>query len=214
MNAKENSTYYRLELDDYSAAAFTSFGKYYYGTMEDLRCFFGELTIDEELNKRFKDLISTFQAFDEGQQGLTHYIAYRKVPFLVPAHLLHKETVTLESYKWEHTNTWGWPYYMRCDKVESEHLWFACGGEYFRAVKAVFLKLQYAGTADQWNHIGTMLWGFPCILTGNPFSFWNRLAETEKHFKTMEEVQQDWKAFLKAPDPDYSEFCNDIFGDG
>ena len=48
MNAKENSTYYRLELDDYSAAAFTSFGKYYYGTMEDLRCFFGELTIDEE----------------------------------------------------------------------------------------------------------------------------------------------------------------------
>ena len=214
MNAKENPTYYRLELDDYSAAAFTSFGKYYYGTMEDLRCFFGELTIDEELNKRFKDLISTFQAFDEGQQGLTHYIAYRKVPLLVPAHLLHKETVTLESYKWEHTNTWGWPYYMRCDKVESEHLWFACGGEYFRAVKAVFLKLQYAGTADQWNHIGTMLWGFPCILTGNPFSFWNRLAEPEKHFKTMEEVQQDWKAFLKAPDPDYSEFCNDIFGDG
>ena len=214
MNAKENPTYYRLELDDYSAAAFTSFGKYYYGTMEDLRYFFGELTIDEELKKRFKDLISTFQAFNEGQQDLTHSIAYRKVPFLVPAHLLHKETVTLESYKWEHTNTWGWPYYMRCDKVESEHLWFACGGEYFRAVKAVFSKLQYAGTADQWNHIGTMLWGFPCILTGNPFSFWNRLAEPEKHFKTMEEVRQDWKAFLETPDPDYSEFCNDIFGDG
>jgi len=214
MTAKEKTTYYRLELDDYSAAAFTSFGKYYYGTMEDLRYFFGELTIDEELKKRFKDLISTFQAFNEGQQDLTHSIAYRKVPFLVPAHLLHKETVTLESYKWEHTNTWGWPYYMRCDKVESEHLWFACGGEYFRAVKAVFSKLQYAGTADQWNHIGTMLWGFPCILTGNPFSFWNRLAEPEKHFKTMEEVRQDWKAFLETPDPDYSEFCNDIFGDG
>ena len=214
MNAKENSIYYRLELDDYSAAAFTSFGKYYYGTTEDLRCFFEELISDGELKKRFKDLISTFQAFDEGQQGLTHSIAYRKVPFLVPAHLLHKETVTLESYKWEHTNTWGWPYYMRCDKVESEHLWFACGGEYFRAVKAVFSKLQYAGTADQWNHIGTLLWGFPCILTGNPFSFWNRLAEPEKHFKTMEEVQQDWKAFLETPDPDYSEFCNDIFGDG
>ncbi len=214
MNAKENPTYYRLELDDYSAAAFTSFGKYYYGTTEELRCFFGELTIDEELNKRFKDLISTFQAFDEGQQGLTHYIAYRKVPFLVPAHLLHKETVTLENYKWEHTNTWGWPYYMRCDKVKSEHLWLACGGKYCRAVKAMFSKLQYAGTADQWNHIGSMLWGFPCILVGNPFGFWNRLAEPEKHFKTMEEVQQDWKAFLKAPDPDYSEFCNDIFGDG
>ena len=214
MTAKENPTYYRLELDDHSAAAFTSFGKYYYGTMEDLRCFFGELIIDEDLKKRFKDLISTFQAFDEGQRGLTHSIAYRKVPFLVPAHLLHKEAVTLENYKWEHTNTWGWPYYMRCDKVESEHLWFACGGEYFRAVNAVFSKLQYAGTAGNWNHIGTMLWGFPCILAGNPFSLWNRLAEPEKHFRIEEEVLQDWNEFLKAPDPDYSEFCNDIFGDG
>ena len=43
MSANVKPTYYRLELDDYSAAAFTSFGKYYYGTLEDLRCFFGEL---------------------------------------------------------------------------------------------------------------------------------------------------------------------------
>ena len=42
MCVKVEPTYYRLELDDYSAAAFTSFGKYYYGTLEDLRCFFGE----------------------------------------------------------------------------------------------------------------------------------------------------------------------------
>ena len=37
MSANVEPTYYRLELDDYSAAAFTSFGKYYYGTLEDLR---------------------------------------------------------------------------------------------------------------------------------------------------------------------------------
>ena len=43
---REKPRYYRLELDDYSAAAFTSFGKYYYGTTEDFRCFFRELTID------------------------------------------------------------------------------------------------------------------------------------------------------------------------
>ena len=33
MESKRPSFYYRLELDDYSAAAFTSFGKYYYGTL-------------------------------------------------------------------------------------------------------------------------------------------------------------------------------------
>lgn len=54
MCVKVEPTYYRLELDDYSAAAFTSFGKYYYGTLEDLRCFFGELAHDEKLKKQFR----------------------------------------------------------------------------------------------------------------------------------------------------------------
>ena len=76
MCVKVEPTYYRLELDDYSAAAFTSFGKYYYGTLEDLRCFFGELAHDEKLKKQFKELLSTFQAFEEGQQDLSHSIAY------------------------------------------------------------------------------------------------------------------------------------------
>lgn len=48
MCVKVEPTYYRLELDDYSAAVFTSFGKYYYGTLENLRCFFGELAHDEK----------------------------------------------------------------------------------------------------------------------------------------------------------------------
>ena len=73
MCVKVEPTYYRLELDDYSAAAFTSFGKYYYGTLEDLRCFFGELAHDEKLKKQFKELLSTFQAFEEGRQDLSHY---------------------------------------------------------------------------------------------------------------------------------------------
>ena len=105
MCVKVEPTYYRLELDDYSVAAFTSFGKYYYGTLEDLRCFFGELAHDEKLKKQFKELLFTFQAFEEGHQDLSHSIAYRKVPFLVPAQLLHREPVTLENYKWTHINT-------------------------------------------------------------------------------------------------------------
>ena len=99
---------------------------------------------------------------------------------------------------------------MRCDEVKSEHLWLACDGEYCRATKAMFSRLQYTGTIGRWNHVGTMLWGFPCILTGNPFSFWNRLAEPEKQFKTKEDAKRDWELFPENPDPDYSEFCNDI----
>ena len=59
-----------------------------------------------------------------------------------------------------------------------------------------------------------MLWGFPGILTGDLSGFRNRLAEPEEYFKSRAEAQQDWEAFTFAPDPDYTEFCNDIFGDG
>lgn len=214
MSTKTTPIYYRLELDDCSAPAFTSFGKYYFGTLNDLRDFFSELAHYELFKDRFKELTSTFQAFEEGKQNLKHHVAYREVPFLVPVRLLHSEKVTLENHAWTHLNTWEWPYYMRCDKVESEHLWLSCGREYCRATKAIFMKLQYTGHIGDWSDIGTMLWGFPCILTGDSNSFWSRLAEPEKCFKTRADAQQDWESFRRAPDPDYTEFCNDIFGDG
>lgn len=214
MSTKTTPIYYRLELDDCSAPAFTSFGKYYYGTLDDLRDFFSELAHDELFKDRFKELISTFQAFEEGKQNLKHHVAYREVPFLVPVRLLHSAKITLENHAWTHFNTWDHPYYMRCDKVGSEHLWFACGGDFCRATKAVFTNLQYTGHPDVWKAVGSMLWGFPCILAGDSNRFWNRLAEPEKHFSTRSAAKQDWEAFRNTPEPDYTEFCNDIFGDG
>jgi len=214
MSAKTKPAYYRLELDDCSVPAFTSFGKYYYGTLNDLRAFFDALGSDEVFKLRCSDLTSTFQAFEAGQKDLKHNVAYRDVPFLVPVRLLHSEKITLENHAWTHLNTWDYPYYMRCDKVESEHLWLACGREYCRVAKASFTKLQYTARVGKWNDVGTMLWGFPCILAGDANGFWNRLAEPEKHFNNRVEAELDWESFRSTPDPDYAEFCNDIFGDG
>ena len=213
MESKIASVYYRLELDDYSAAAFTSLGKYYYGTLDEIRDFIAQLSNDD-FHDRFSELISAFQAFEFGQHEVTHQVAYRETPLLVPAQLLHKEKITLDNYAWEHLNTWRWPYSMRCEKVESEHFWFACDREYFRATKAVFTNLQYAGAIGQWKDVGNMLWGFPCILAGGPAGFRNLLGEPERRFQSRAEAQKDWAAFIIKPDPDYKEFCNDIFGDG
>ena len=149
MESEIASVYYRLELDDYSAAAFTSFGKYYYGTLDEIRDFIDELCSNEDFGDRFVELISAFHAFEAGQHDVKHNVAYRDVPLLVPVRLLYKEKITLDNHAWEHLNTWRWPYNMRCEKVESEHLWFACGREYCRAAKAVFTNLQYAGTIGQ-----------------------------------------------------------------
>ena len=41
--------YYRLELDDYAAAAFTSFSKDYYGTFDDILRLMDALENDEDL---------------------------------------------------------------------------------------------------------------------------------------------------------------------
>ena len=48
------SRYYRLMLDDFSAASFTSFDKVYYGTLEQINAFFEEMKSDEEIAKRQK----------------------------------------------------------------------------------------------------------------------------------------------------------------
>ena len=211
MNKKQ---YFRLILDDYSAASFTSFTKHYFGTWEEIKALLEDLEKNKRSEDSHKSLLDAFHAYEAGQTDVTHNAAYQIVPFLLPAQLLHSEKVEMNNYEWEHLNTWRWPYNMRCDKVTSEHLWFKCDGEWIRAFKAEFSLLRYEKLDDSWSVVGDMLWGFPGMLTGNPSRFYNVLAEPEKFFKTKKELEEDWKKFKATPDPDYTEFCNDIFGDG
>ena len=48
--------YYCLHLDDYSTPAFISYGKSYYGTLEDLKAFIDTLDEAEETHERFESL--------------------------------------------------------------------------------------------------------------------------------------------------------------
>ena len=49
---------YCLNLDDYSAASFTSFGKAYYGTMPQISAFIKALAEDERSRKNHEELPS------------------------------------------------------------------------------------------------------------------------------------------------------------
>lgn len=51
--------YYQLELDDVSTPTFVRFGKYYFGTMEEIYTFVGELEKDEQ----FRDAQADWEAF-------------------------------------------------------------------------------------------------------------------------------------------------------
>ena len=45
---------YRLQLDDYSAPSFTSFGKDYFGTLDQMREVSNAIRCDENLASRFR----------------------------------------------------------------------------------------------------------------------------------------------------------------
>ena len=52
--------FYRLLLDDYSAASFTSFDKDYFGTLEDIGGLFKAIREDEDTAERFQDILSVY----------------------------------------------------------------------------------------------------------------------------------------------------------
>ena len=99
-----DTQYYRLELDDYSVASFCSFGKYYFGTLGEIRAFINAL--DKEYEGSHRELVSAFRAYEGGQTDVTHHVAFQEVPLLTPAKLVHAEKAVLKNHAWDHINIW------------------------------------------------------------------------------------------------------------
>ena len=201
-------------LDDYSAASFTSFGKAYYGTLEQIAGFINSIENDADLDGRFTELIAAFRQYCSGDLSVTHNVAYQKVPLLEPVKLVGSATQRLDNYRWNHKNTWGWPYAMRCDTVETQHYWISAEGYYARCVVALFENLAYHGVGREWNQVGNMLWGFPHIIESSGNLVTNTLLVEEKRFSKRKDMLADKEAFLDSRDVNFEAFCNDIFGDG
>ena len=208
-----NKQIYKLCLDDYSAASFTSFGKEYFGTFEMIESFIDAIKYDEQISEKFADLISTFDKYKNGAKNVTHNVAYKEVPFLKRVKCLGKTNSLLMNYKWEHLNTWRWPYNMMFEISQSEHLWLSFNKRYVRCIKTVFTNLQYQNCTGEYTTPG-MLWGFPHQIEIEKSKVFNRLFVVEKCFKNKQEAVEDMKVFLIKPDPVYNEIINDIFGDG
>ena len=206
--------YYCLHLDDYSAAAFTSFGKAYYGTMAEIKAFIEALDSDPEYHEAYSQLVSAFREYEAGNTAVKHNVAYQEIPLLEPVKLLGKAALRLDNYRWEHLNTWRWPYNMKCDMVDTTHYWFALDGVYFRAVKARFKNLRYKDIGDGWTAIDDRFWGFPMMIAAEENYLYNRLAVEERRFNRKRDAEDDRASFPSTRDVDFTEFCNDIFGDG
>lgn len=206
--------YYRLLLDDYSAASFTSFDKAYFGTFEELDDFFAVLKEDEVTKKHQADILSAYDEYISGNKTVSHKATYRDVSFLVPAKVLGVETSVLTDYSWDHFNAWQCIYKMKCDKVESTHIWVSCRRRYIRCIQAKFTNLQCENILNKYEPLGDMIWGYPRQIVGSNGNLQNRLFVEEKVFKNKAEAYNNRKEFIHSPDPNFSSFLDDIFGDG
>lgn len=205
---------HRLRLDDYSTASFTSFDKDYFGTLEDIDGLFEAIREDENTVDQFQDILSVYDQYLAGNRKVTHNVAYRDVPFLVPAKVLAVETSVLTDHSWEHVNTWDCIYQMKCDKAESKHIWFSCHGSYTRCIQTRFTNLLYESAAGSYvSHDGWM-WGFPHQLEYEPPITESRLYVVEKSFKNKAEAMADRINFIQNPDSQFGNVLDDLFGDG
>ena len=177
---------YHIELDDYSTPAFVSFGKNYYGTMEDIEEFITKFKDDEN-----DELVKAFQEYKDGNRDVEITVAYRKRKMLEEVKVYGSKEINSGSFEWEHTNVWGFPYYLRCESLNSLHFWIKNGVILYRVIKARFTNLQYKNTIGEWTDINA-IWGFPHIIE---FGMYNTLMVVEKKFDTVKELKKDMQNF-------------------
>lgn len=205
---------YKLYLDDYSAASFTSFDKCYIGTLDDISSFICSIKNDKNMTDVHNDLLSAYENFISGDSSTMHMVAHQNTKFLTKVKCLGCDTSSVTDYTWEHTNTWGFPYYMHCQKADNTHLWISSGRKYFRCIKSIFTHLTYNSADGQNIDIGCRFWGFPHQIEYESPITYNRLFVMEKEFVSKAEALQDMELFRTKPVPNFTEVLNDIFGDG
>lgn len=215
-NTERKSLFYCLTLDDYSCASFCTFEKYYFGSIPQIASLIGLLEADENYtNNSLTRLIQTFKEYCSGNTEVTYDVAYKEIPLLQPVFLYGFIKITTESNKVVHLNTWELPYYLRWEKLESEHIWLNLGKLYVRCIKTCFTNLQYADvdTDAEYEPIG-MGFDFPNMIDIKDGLTTSKLFVIEKYFDNEEELSKDIKKFINTPDPICTEVFNDIFGDG
>lgn len=204
---------YALCLDDYSSPSFISSEKPYIGTIEDIINLLNAIKSDEFFHDKFPELFSAFDRFLKGEKNIMHNVALRKVQLLTPVIEIDSTTSYLENTKFEHINTWGFPYEMQFEKAHSEHVWVLYKGKYYRCIRAKIRDLKYKNSIGQYKEID-MAWGFPRQIEFENDITYSRLYVTEKVFEKQEDVLTDIENFKQNPDPIFTEILNDIFGDG
>ena len=208
-----NEEYYVLRLWDSATPAFVSSDKMYIGTEDDIRALLEQI---KQFEKYSEETLSAIARYIAGDKTTKHNIAYRDIPVLEHCDRIASSTLSLENYSWEHTNIWGFPYFMKCDFAEVKQIIVKYKRKYYRCIRAWFKNLCYESKSGIWILMGDFFFG-PAYLFGvkedlvEGRTLNNRLYVVEKVYDNLDDADDE---FLSIEHLDFAGICNDIFGDG
>ena len=209
----ETEQFYQLQLDDHATPAYISFSKPYYGTLEEIRAFVAALEQNEKCRNCHESLITAFHAYENGDIGAKHNVAYQEIPLLIPVKVSKRRSLTLPEHKWTHMNIWECPYELRCQELQVEQVWIEAENLYVRCVRARFKNLELQSIVnDDWGALTDGFWGYPHILEYEEPYVYNRLMVIEEVFKTKKLMLKNARA--SEPGLCMDELCDEMFGDG
>ena len=209
-----NEQYYRIMLNDYAKPAFVTFDKAYYGSLRQVRSFVEALDQDEQTKQSQAPLIQAFHKFESGNTEVTHPVCFHEDRLLTPVKCIGVKQFSLGPRKWDHINIWGCPNPLRYESVDVTFYWFSEKGSYCRCMTAQFQNLEMESLKGTWHPLADITWGHPHIVELEGTCTFNRLAVVECRFKKHIDLLEDYKRFETPQEVDFTEFCNDIFGDG
>lgn len=201
--------YYRFKINDVTEFWNERFSKDYFGTIADLEGFVSAYKTDgsnENYGGRFLNAEGNFQRFSEmlEKDGMENREELR---------CRFTSSAALPARQWEHITKERRTIGMKFDSAEVRQLWLELDGDYkiyFRAMKARVTNLEF-DLEGEWKPMKRSL-GYPHIIGFNPPFVYNRFAVMDKLFSGEAEMHADYKRFAEAPDTDFREFCNDLFG--
>lgn len=204
--------YYVMHLDDYAAAQFTSFGKMYFGTLEEIGHFIRLLEKDKQTAEAHKDTIEGFYKFLEGDTKITHKVAYQDVKLLTPVRVRGSNVFRMNRRIWTHLNTWRWPVKMRATQIVVEVKLFQVGSKIYRAIRPSFKCLSdYSPFTKQWKRRQECFWGFPHMLDLD--GDWNqcRFFVVNEEYKEFSQACEDMYDETKI---NFEPVINEVYGNG
>ena len=204
--------YYVIHLDDYAAAQFTSFGKMYFGTLEEIGHFIRLLEKDPETAEAHKDTIEGYYKFLQGDMNVTHKVAHQDVRLLAPVIVRGSNVIRMHRKRWTHLNTWRWPVKMRAAQIVVEVKLFKYKNRIYRAIRPAFKNLSdYSPFSKQWKKRQECFWGFPHMLDLD--GDWNqcRFFVVNEEYKEFSQACEDMFDETKI---DFEPVINEVYGNG